>query len=318
MSKSVSVKIGDTFELGTNATKHTHLQIDRAIDSLDRIGHSKREDVQNVRAEFNARGETMDAHAKGQNTGIYSYEDRDKVRGNGYIFGDYCRANYGGAAKDLSNITGDMVKSFLGDLAKLHYAENTFKGYTTAIQKLGAAFGVGDTWNKAIKEFNQSPERSGIVKKDIDHRAYDGNASKVIDCITNEKAKLAAEVIQETGIRRNEACHFSLNGSEIVCNGKNGKEIIKEVSDNLKQKIEALTGGSGRFDMSKHTLSHVWNRACKAAGVDCNGLHGMRHDKAQADMKDTISKGGSVSEGLKAASEDLAHHREGITWTYQR
>jgi len=319
MSERVSVKISDTYDLGRNATNHMHLQIDEIINELDCIGKSKYDDVKELQASFEAKGQRLTTHDKGQNTGIYSYDTRDKVREKGYIFADYCRANFHGSAKDVGKFTPEMVTSFLGDLAKLNYAENTFDSYVTAIEKIGSRLEVGDQWHKAITEFKASPACQGIVKKDIDHRAYDGQAGKIIDAITNDKAKLAAIVIQETGIRRNEACHFSLEGNTLLANGKTGKDVIKTISDELKQKIESHPAFiNGRFDMSKNTLSHCWTRACKSIGVESHGVHGMRHDKAQDTMKDMLASGASVNQSLKAASQELNHERMSITWTYQR
>ena len=315
MSERVAVKITDTFDIGRNASRSMHLQIDNIVESLDKIGESKKDDIDKLKAE----NPNVNAHFKGQNTGIYSYETRDKVRGNGYRFADYCRANFGGAAKTLEKISPEMIKSFLGDLAKLNYAENTFNTYCTAIEKIGSAVDVGDSWHKAITEFKESPACQGIVKKDIDHRAYDGQADKVISAITNEKAQVAALVIQETGIRRNEACHFSLDGNTLTATGKNGKPVEKFISDELKQKIESSSGfADGRFDMSKHTLSHVWTRACRSVGVVSSGVHGMRHDRGQHVMRESLESGSTVPQALKAASEDLGHYRGRITWTYQR
>jgi len=296
-----------------------HLQIDKIIEELDCIGTKKSVDIQHLKDEFAAKGQSLTTHDKGQNTGIYSYETRDKVREKGYIFADYCRAHYKGAARDIGKFTPEMVTSFLRDLAKLNYAENTYKTYTTAIEKIGSRLEVGDSWNKAIQDFAKSQDYQGIVKKDIDHRAYDGQAGKIIDAITNDKAKLAAEVIRETGIRRNEACHFSLNGNILTANGKTGKEVTKIISDDLKHKIESSPAfKDGRFDMSKSTLSHNWTRACERVGIPSNGVHGMRHDIAQETMKSSLASGKSVTQSLKDASQELNHKRAGITWTYQR
>lgn len=316
MSKNVDVEINDTFSIGRHASQSVHLQVDKVFSDLDKTGEKKKSAVDDVKASLSARGEKMTAHAKGQNIGIHSFESLHKMRGNAYTFADFCRSEY--KAFSLEKITPDAVRGFFDKLSELGYARNTVNGYITAIEKMGSRLEVGDQWHKAIQDYKGSAAYKDLERKDTASRAYGENADKIISAINNPKAQLAAEVARETGLRRGEVCHFDLKGSEIVCRGKNGMELHKDISEPLKQKIEALIGSNGRFDLSPHTLSHAWERACRSVGVQSNGIHGLRHDKAQADVKDSLAEGKSVAGACKVASEDLSHHRERITWTYLR
>lgn len=316
MSKNVDIKINDTFDIGRNASRSIHLQIDKAISSMDETGQSKKDAVAEVKAAFEAKGQMLNAHAKGQNTGIHCYNTKHKIQGNCYRFGDFCRKEY--QAFSLEKITPQAVTGFFNKLADLGYSHNTVNGYISAVEKLGSQVAAGGSWHQAIKEFKASDAYKNLEHKDTAPRAYGENADKIINAISNEKAQAAAMLAKETGLRRGEVCHFTLKGSEIVCKGKNGMEIHKSISDELKARLAPFTDGNGRFNLSPNTLSHAWERAAAKVGVPSTGIHGLRHDKAQADVRDSLSKGQSVSKALRGASEDLSHHRERITYTYLR
>ena len=316
MSKNVDVQIKDTFEIGSNASRSIHLQIDRVISSLDETGEKKKTDVENAQAAFAERGEKLTAHDKGQNTGIHSFGTLHKFQGNCYRFGDFCRKEF--KCFSLEKITPQAVTGFFNRLSDLGYSHNTVNGYISAVEKLGSRVEVGEQWHNAIKEFKASDAYKNLEHKDTSSRAYGDNAQKIIDAISNEKAQVAAIIAKETGLRRGEVCHFTLKGSEIVSKGKNGMELHKSISDELKARIAPLTDENGRFNLSPHTLSHAWERAARSVGVSSNGIHGLRHDKAQADVRDGLAEGKTVSQSMKGASEDLSHHRESITYTYLR
>ena len=95
-------------------------------------------------------------------------------------------------------------------------------------------------------------------------------------------------------------------------------EIHKHIGEELKARIAPFLDVTGRFNLSPNTLSHAWERAARSVGVESNGIHGLRHDKAQADVREGLAEGKSVSQSMKSASEDLSHHRERITYTYLR
>ena len=316
MSKNVDVQITDTFDIGRNASRSIHLQIDKVISALDETNTKKTEDVAAAKATVEARGEKLSAHLKGQNTGIHSFQTLHKVQGNCYRFGDFCRKEY--KSFSLEKITPQAVTGFFNRLSDLGYSANTVNGYISSIEKLGSRISVGESWHNAIKEFKQSPQYKELEHKDTASRAYGENADKIINAISNEKAQVAAELAKETGLRRGEVCHFQLKGSELVANGKNGMEIHKHIGEELKARITPFLDERGRFNLSPHTLSHAWERAARSVGVESNGIHGLRHDKAQADVREGLAEGKSVSQSLRGASEDLSHHRERITYTYLR
>ncbi len=312
MSKSTETKIKDEIEISHRSEKDIAYQVGKIAMELNHCGESKRDEIKAAAAEA---GKRLNAHERGQATGIHSWETHDKFQTDNKILAGWCRSEFG--IKYIGQITPEMVGGFLTRLSELGYAKNTINGYCTQAEKLAAALGKGDSWHNAIKEYKSSGVYAGVEEKDTSHRAYD-NPREIIAAIGNEKAQVAASLALNYGLRKSDCCHFRLDEQKLLVNSKNGMKTTHFLNPAEATRIKPFLNEGGRFNLSQNTLDKAFRSACAKVGEVCNGLHGLRHNYAQGSYISHRASGMSHDASMLATAEEMNHSRPGITETYLR
>ncbi len=312
MSKSTETRITDEIEISKRSEKDIAFQVGKIAAEINHCGESKRDEIKAAAA---TAGHNLNAHEKGQSTGIHSWATHEKFQGNCKILAGWCRSEFG--IKRLEQIEPRMVGAFCNRLAELGYARNTINGYITAAEKLGAALEKGETWHTAIKEYKNGDSYKETEQKDQAARAYQ-SPREIIAAIDNPKVAVAAGIALNYGLRISDCCHFSLKNNRLWCNSKNGMKTSHELRPEDSARIQPYLSESGRFDLSQNTADKAFRDACTASGEQCNGLHGLRHNYAQASYTAHRADGMSHEASLLATAKEMNHSRPEITETYLR
>ena len=321
-------QILDVYHISNRAADRIDVQVhDIAKDKL-MIGVDKAQYIKDNAADYRAQNGLSDdyrltAHDKGQISGLHSWDEYHKFSSCVKGFAHYCKAEFN--IKTLSDITPSMVTSFCAALSDLGYSKNTVNGYLTQVEKLGAF--TGNDFHGAIKDFKCSDDYKTLEIKDIQTRAYDA-PRVIIDKLSNigsnaetvEKTQLSAQLSLDYGLRASDCCHFKCIGNnQIFYNSKNGMKTVKTLAPQDYARAQSLAGADGKYNLSVNTLKDCWSRACSAAGVANNGLHGLRHSFAQNLYTDlTVNKGLSHRSACLVVSHEMNHSRPEITETYLR
>lgn len=264
----------------------------------------------------------LTVHDKGQIAKIHSWVDYHRFSSCIKGFAHYCKAEFN--IKTLSDITPSMVSSFCATLSDLGYSRNSVAGYLSQIDKLGAL--TGHNYYNAIKEYKRSDDYKTLVNKDTQTRAYK-DPTRIIDSLSNiganadtvSKTQFSTQLALNYGLRASDCCHFKCIGdNKIMYNSKNGMKTIKILSPADYARAQSLAGADGKYNLSVNTLKDCWSRACSAAGVENNGLHGLRHNFAQNLYNDLISRGLNHKQACLVVSHEMNHSRPEITETYLR
>ena len=175
-----------------------------------------------------------------------------------------------------------------------------------------------------MREFRGSDAGKTLEDKATTTRAYDA-PERIVDALkqvnasndTIEKASFSASLELRYGLRTNDACHFSIKDDKIFYNSKNGMKTAKIMAPEDIAKARSLAP-SGRYDFSVNTLKDVWGKACRIAGEENHGQHGLRHNFAQNLYTELRDKGISDAQAKSIVSKELNHERPQITQTYLR
>ena len=321
-------QILDVYHISNRAADRIDVQVHDIAKGNLMIGVDKAQYVKDNAADYKAQNGLsndykLTTHDKGQISGLHSWDEYHKFSSCVKGFAHFCKAEFN--IKTLSDITPSMVTSFCAALSDLGYARNTVNGYLTQVEKLGAF--TGNDFHGAIKDFKRSDDYKTLENKDIQTRAY--NAPQVIiDNLSNigsnadtvDKTQLSAQLSLTYGLRASDCCHFRCIGNnQIFYNSKNGMKTVKTLSPQDYARAQSLAGPDGKYNLSVNTLKDCWSRACSAAGVENNGLHGLRHNFAQNLYDDLcVNRGLSHRSAALVVSHEMNHSRPGITETYLR
>lgn len=318
MATRVAQKIEDTFEISHRMEKRLDLETNDLAKANLHIGKSRREACNAFKAE---NGGKISTHEKGQNTGFHSWGSFHKYRDCFKTFAHYCAAVY--EVKHISDIKPHMSVAFCEKLHDLGYSKNSVNGFVSSIEKFGAFLKID--FHGALKEYKHTKAYKTLEVKDVNTRAYE-MPQIIIDKLKDlkcqigiaEKTTLSAQLALNYGLRINDACHFKvLDGNRIAFNSKNGMKTTRTISPEDHAKAASLAE-NGRFNLSVNTMKGCWSRACKAAGFENTGFHGLRHCYAQDTYTALIGRGLNHAEASSIVSHELNHSRPSITEVYLR
>lgn len=290
-------------------------QVITCLNSLNKFGSSKYQAKQELRqAGITKSGDIA------QNTGIYSENTMKNYINAGVQAFQYIREEFG--IKDITKITGEHIKSYLEQRAsEVEY--KTLKIDMAGLNKLEQAINNFNNTNvdfrSAVEDFRQDIKLDKEYTQNINESRALINPDKVVNSLTNESHKLAADMQLNYGFRLNEVAKIDLNkqldNNTLSVQAKGGQIISKELSQEHITKLQELSS-NGIFGIDKLEYGNDLKNACTVNSETYTGSHALRHNYAQNQFESYAKAGMSYNECLRATAEDLGHHREDITHRY--
>lgn len=290
-------------------------QVITCLNSLNKFGSSKYQAKQELRqAGITKSGDIA------QNTGIYSENTMKNYINAGVQAFQYIREEFG--IKDITKITGEYIKSYLEQRAsEVEY--KTLKIDMAGLNKLEQAINNFNNTNvdfrSAVEDFRQDIKLDKEYTQNINESRALINPDKVVNSLTNESHKLAADMQLNYGFRLNEVAKIDLNkqldNNTLSVQAKGGQIISKELSQEHITKLQELSS-NGIFGIDKLEYGNDLKNACTVNSETYTGSHALRHNYAQNQFESYAKAGMSYNECLRATAEDLGHHREDITHRY--
>ena len=296
-------QILQVFQISNRAAKQIDPQVhaiskENLLIGVDRSSFVKEQAATYKQQNFLPSDYKLTAHDRGQIAKLHDWDAYHKFKSAITGFSHYCRAEFN--VKDITaDIKPSMVSSFLSELSDLGYSKNSVDGYISQIEKFGAF--TNQDFHKETLAFKRSDEYKSLELKDTAPRAYaapqriinalgDLPSREVGGVMISEKTQLAASLSLNYGLRVGDSCHFKLIGNnQIFYNSKNGMKTVKTLAPQDYARAQQLSQ-NGRFDLSVNTIKDAWSRACKVAGVENNGIHGLRHNFCQNLYNDLRAK----------------------------
>lgn len=290
-------------------------QVITCLNSLNKFGSSKYQAKQELRqAGITKSGDIA------QNTGIYSENTMKNYINAGVQAFQYIREEFG--IKDITKITGEHIKSYLEQRAsEVEY--KTLKIDMAGLNKLEQAINNFNNTNvdfrSAVEDFRQDIKLDKEYTQNINESRALINPDKVVNSLTNESHKLAADMQLNYGFRLNEVAKIDLNkqldNNTLSVQAKGGQIISKELGQEHISKLQELSF-NGIFNINKLEYGNDLKNACTVNSETYTGSHALRHNYAQNQFESYAKAGMSYNECLRATAEDLGHHREDITHRY--
>lgn len=318
--RRVRESILDAFEISKRAAKVMDFQVDKIAREHMMIGTKKSE---YVKEQCSAAGiERPTAHDRGQNSMIHSWAEYHKFKSCMVSLAHFCSAEF--HIKRVTDISPNMVSTFLIKLSDLGYSKNSVNGYITQIEKF-AAFYKMPLHDKAIMPFKKTDEYKTLEQKDTGSRAY-AQPARIIEALGNvgsnavvaEKIQFSASLALNYGLRINDACHFKvIPYNKIMYNSKNGMKTEKVLSPSDYVKAKALSE-HGKYNLSVNTVKSAWGKACNQVGEYNSGFHGLRHTFCQNLYNELRERGLTHKETCFVCSKEMNHSRPEITERYLR
>lgn len=290
-------------------------QVTTCLDSLNKFGSSKYEAKQELmKAGITKSGDIA------QNTGIYSENTMKNYINAGVQAFQYIREEF--SIKDITKITGEHIKSYLEQRAsEVEY--KTLKIDMAGINKLEQAINNYNNtdvdFRSAVEDFRQ------YIKQDLEYTQNRNDSRtlldpvKVVESVSNEAHRLAADMQLQYGFRINEIAKIDLdkqlNNNILTVQAKGGQFISKELSHDHISKLQELSS-DGLFSISKVLYGKDLKNACEANSEVYTGSHALRHNYAQNQFESYAKAGMNYNECLLSTAEDLGHHRKDITHRY--
>lgn len=301
---------------------------------INQIGHSKHTAKEQVRQDFEARGEFASWHDIGQRIGIYSISCSEDYQSVWRQALEHAKEEFG--IRDIEKLTPEIVADFLVCKVEQGVAKSTFDTYAAGAEKLGVAlnwyaekFDKGNTYSfsDAVKEVRTLARQE--LDKTQEARAY-SDPRALIAAIVRPDHQLAAAIQLEAGSRVRECSNIKatdlrgirpdpVSGQSMgwyEAKGKGGKDLDKMGSLNTYQKLELHIMEHGTFRIDGASYRDSLKAAAKATGQEYHGSHGLRWNFAQERYRESLESGQSSIQALKTVSEEMGHNRADITLHY--
>lgn len=315
-------------------------QVDQIFykSGINKIGESKHSAKEHIKSGLESKNQKATWHVMGKNLGIYSYRTADIYRDVWRQIGKYVKENY--KIRDLRNINGDHIKSYLQSKVENRVAHNTFAQYSSAIEKFETALngfsekngdGFKYDFSNSIKEIRNEAHHQ--LERFNGSREYE-NPKALIENIKNEEHKLVAKIQLESGCRVSECTYLSMKnmkgighdpvtkeekGIIFITQSKGGKSGEKYVSPETYKElfIKIQTSVDGRFNINNGSYRDSLKKASELSNQNYTGSHGLRWNFAQ-DRFNEVQNDGVLNnqEALYQVSSELFHERADITKHY--
>jgi integrase/recombinase XerD len=261
------------------------------------------------------RSKKADKVELGKTPYLYHHNTLKKYLNAGINFGEWVKAKSGGKINNLGRMEEKHVVEYIQHLKDNKYSPYTIKQIGAAIAKLGEAIGRPN-WR------NVANEATADVKRARKSRAYGKNSARIIDAIVQEDTKLILMLAGIVGLRISEALNVrasDLNEKMLRVKGKGGLdrtvELPDEIVDKLKPFMELKPSGK-LFNKDPSSVQRALRKACEALGIECKGVHGLRHDYAVNRYKELRKFGVEKEDCKRVVSRELGHNRTEITDAY--
>ena len=262
-------------------------------------------------------------HAIASQTGIHSSLTLDRYKSTWRAYLSYCRAE--GYGKDPRSYGPETVQDYLAHRIEDGCSSNTLQSIGSALSKWATmadkAYG-GDrfaTWAKPISEA-RSLGRQVCPRLDQETRAF-RDPQAVIAAMPDFRARLAATIQLETGLRSMNVCKLQLNpdGSLFVRSKAGFTCPHFAIPTNISRELRELADSNGKVNLIgyKPYIAQI-QAACAATGEKYTGSHAFRHCYAQVRYAELRGQGLSVDRAKLQVSEELFHHRLDVVDKYLR
>lgn len=261
------------------------------------------------------RSKKKDKVKLGNTPFIYHHNTLKKYLNAGINFGEWVKAKSEGRIKNLGRMEEKHVVEYIQHLKDNNYSPYTIKQVGAAIAKLGEAIGR-PSWRDVANT------ATADVKRSKKSRAYGKNCEKVIDAVAQEDTKLILMLAAIVGLRISEALNVrasDLDGKLLRIKGKGGLVRFVELPDEILEKLKLLMElkPSGKiFNKDPSSVQRALRKACEALGIECKGIHGLRHDYAVNRYTELREGGFEDLDSKRVVSKELGHTRVKITDAY--
>ena len=263
-------------------------------------------------------------HQIAAETGIHSTLTLARYKATWRDYLSYCK-DEGGYGRDPRTYGPESVRDYMQNRIDSGCSENTLQSIGSALSKWAAAcdkaYG-GDrfaTWARPISEA-RALGRQVCPRLDTETRAF-SNPWKVIAAMDDPRARLAATIQLETGLRSMNVVRLQLNqDGSLYIRSKAGFTVSHfAISPKISAELRKLADPSGKVNLIayKPYIAAI-QAACAAVGERYSGSHAFRHNFAQRRYAELRGQGLSVDRAKLVVSEELFHHRTDIVDTYLR
>lgn len=261
------------------------------------------------------RSKKTDKVELGKTPYLYHHNTLKKYLNAGINFGEWVKARSGGKINNLGRMEEKHVVEYIQHLKDNGYSPYTIKQIAAAIAKLGEAIDRPN-WR------NVANAATSDVKRSRKSRAYGENCERVIEAVTQEDTKMILSLAAIVGLRISEALNVrssDLDGKTLRVKGKGGLIRFVELPDKIVEKLKPFVERkpSGKiFNKDPSSVQRALRKACEALGIECKGVHGLRHDYAVNRYVELRVQGIEKDESKRVVSKELGHTRAEITDAY--
>lgn len=262
-------------------------------------------------------------HQIAEHTGIHSSLTLDRYKSTWRDYLNFCKNE--GYGKDPRNYPATSVADYMQHRIDGGCSSNTLQSIGSSLSKWAMmcdrAYG-GDrfaSWAKPIAAM-RAVGRDVCPHKDTETRAFH-DPWRVIAAMDDPRARLAATLQLETGLRAMNVCKLQLNqdGSLYVKSKAGYTAPHFAIPAGISCELRALADPSGKVDLIQYKpyIAQI-QAACVAVGEHYTGSHAFRHCYAQARYNELRGQGLSIDRAKLQVSEELFHHRLDIIDKYLR
>ena len=316
-------------------------QVQRLFDQVRCYGQSKFSAKQSFYEEARQLGIVGNSQNFTERSGVYSIKTGDDYRIIWHDFLEYVKDNLRiTSAEDLKT---DAYRSYLEDRLSRTNNSNTLAQVNSALVKFAVGLnrlqGLDINHPERLKDLRSGVEVRQEFRTHVDNvrlaisQAYAGKElvkpeqcraykypQLIRDNLTNEKYRIAARLIQETGMRIHE-CGLvrpsQLNeNNQLNYIGKGGQNSMVTITPELAGSLRAYFEKDKEFRINKNCFRDAVKKAAEATNQTYTGVHGLRWNFAQETYDELIASGVPESQALLETAERMGHHREQITKHY--
>lgn len=263
-------------------------------------------------------------HEIAAETGIHSSLTLDRYKSTWRDYLSYSRGE-GGYGRDPRQYGLETVRDYMVHRIEGGCSSNTLQSIGSALSKWATmcdkAYGGTrfQDWARTISEA-RALGRSICPHLDQETRAF-RDPWRVITAMDDPRARLAATLQLETGLRAMNVCKLQLNqdGSLYVKSKAGYTAPHFAISPRISAELRALADPQGRVNLIQYKPYIAQIRAaCVAVGEHYTGSHAFRHNYARNRFNELRQGGMSIDRAKLQVSEELFHHRLDIIDKYLR
>lgn len=256
-------------------------------------------------------------------TGIHSSLTLDRYKSTWRDYLSYCRAE--GYGKDPRNYGPETVQDYMAHRIEGGCSSNTLQSIGSAMGKWATmcdkAYGGNrfQDWAKPISEA-RALGRQVCPHLDTETRAF-RDPWRVIAAMDDPRARLAAALQLETGLRAMNVCKLQINqdGSLYVKSKAGYTAPHFAIPAGISRELRTLADPQGRVNLIPYkAYIAAIQTACASTGEHYTGSHAFRHNYARARYNELRQGGLSVDRAKLQVGEELFHHRNDIVDKYLR